>query len=77
MNIACGKPTDNWESVMRKLNQLNQFHQALRIVMNIESEFPVDVAKQFTGNIETVLSAKEVRKMKELILDGIYHYFGE
>lgn len=62
---------------MRKLNQLNQFHQALKNVMNIESKYQVDIAKQFTGNIETVLSAKEVRKMKELILDGIFHYFGE
>lgn len=74
LNIACGTPTDNWESIMLKLNQ---FQQALRIVMNIESEFPVDVAKQFTGNIENVLSAKEARKMKELILDGIYYYLGE
>ena len=44
---------------------------------DVKKEYPVDIAKQFTGNIETVLSAKEVRKMKELVLDGIYHYFGE
>lgn len=77
LNIACGTPTDNWKPIMRKLKQLNQFRQSLRIVMNIESQFPVDIAEQFTGNIENVLLAKETRKMNELIVDGIYHYFGE
>lgn len=74
LNIACGTPTDNWKPIMRKLNQ---FHQALRIVMNIESEFPVDIATKFTGKIENVFLAKETRKIKELIIEEIYHYFGE
>lgn len=45
LNIACGTPTDNWKPIMRKLKQLNQFRQSLRIVMNIESQFPVDIAE--------------------------------
>lgn len=68
--FGCETPTDDYEEVMEKLCVLDKFKKSVRIVLNIESEFPYEIAYKFTGNEDNVVNTKDSR-IKKMIINAI------
>ena len=64
-------PTDDYEEVIDKLYMMDKFQMSVRIVVNIESEFPYEIAYKFTGNKDNVMNAKDSYALKKKIIDAI------
>lgn len=69
--LGCEKPTDNFEEVMEKLCILDKFKKSIRIVINIEGEFPYEIAYKFTGNKYNVMNSRDTNTLKKKIIDAI------
>lgn len=69
--LGCEKPTDDFEGVMEKLYTLDDFKNSIRFVLNIEGEFPYEVAYKFTGNEDNIVNAKDSHILKKMMIHAI------
>lgn len=69
--LAGEKPTDDYEEVIDKLYMMEKFQMSVRIVVNIEGEFPYEIAYKFAGNKDNVMNAKDSYALKKKIIDAI------
>jgi uncharacterized protein YegL len=73
--IAYENPTDSYEQVLKKLYELYEFRDSLRIVINIENHFPYAIACEFAGIESHVVSSKDTAGLKDFIIHGLEHYY--
>jgi len=64
-----GMPTDNWSTPLNDLRQKPWFRQALRYAISIEANTPeaINVLREFTGDIETVIKVFTAEALKQVI----------
>jgi len=62
-------PTDNWSTPLNDLRQKPWFRQALRYAISIEANTPeaINVLREFTGDIETVIQVFTAEALKQVI----------
>ena len=65
--LSDGGPTDNWEPALNQIKNNNWFKHAIKIAIDIESEYDRYVLEKFTGNSEAILDAKDTNSLKKMI----------
>jgi len=69
------QPTDNYILGLNKLMEQKWFKRTVRIAVTLGNDADKEVLKQFTGNPETILNAKDTRYLLKMIRpydDGCY-----
>jgi uncharacterized protein YegL len=62
-----GEPTDDWQKPLGELKNNNWFKKAIKAAIAIGDDANKDVLKEFTGNIETVLTVHSPEALRKLI----------
>ena len=65
--LSDGSPNDDWKKGLATLQQNKWFQHGLKIALGIGSEVNMDVLKEFTGNEELAVQAKNADQLRELI----------
>lgn len=65
--MSDGGPTDDYERGLAKLRENNWFKAAIKVAVAIGDDANIDVLKEFTGNIESVLTARNPEVLKKMI----------
>lgn len=61
------QPTDNYIVGLNKLKEQKWIKRTNRIAVTLGEDADIDVLKQFTGNAETILNAKDTRHLLKII----------
>lgn len=73
--LAATNPTDDYETVLKKLESLNSYKNSLRICIRIEDGIDREIAYRFTGSFGKIFSAQDSSMLKHLIVSGAEDYF--
>lgn len=65
--MSDGEPTDDYESGLAVLQNNNWFKNAIKVAVAIGDDANKDVLKEFTGNIEAVITAHTPEALKKWI----------
>lgn len=65
--LSDGAPNDDWRKGLETLRQNRWFQYGLKIALGIGSEVDMDVLREFTGNDELAVQAKNADQLRELI----------
>ena len=65
--LSDGSPNDDWKKGLETLRQNRWFQYGLKIALGIGSEVDMDVLREFTGNDELAVQAKNADQLRELI----------
>ena len=65
--LSDGAPNDDWKKGLETLRQNRWFQYGLKIALGIGSEVDMDVLREFTGNDELAVQAKNADQLRELI----------
>jgi uncharacterized protein YegL len=65
--LSDGEPTDDWSHALEKLKGNRWFNVACKIAIAIGDDANKDVLKEFTGNIECVITVHDVEQLKKII----------
>jgi uncharacterized protein YegL len=65
--LSDGEPTDNYKKDLDTLKSNNWFKAGIKIAIAIGDDANQDVLKEFTGNIECVITAHNPKVLKEMI----------
>lgn len=65
--MSDGEPTDDYSGGIRKLKENKWFKNAIKISIAIGEDFNMDVLKEFTGSIESVVVVKNIEALKKII----------
>lgn len=65
--LSDGSPNDDWKKGLETLKQNKWFQHGLKIALGIGSKVNMDVLREFTGNDELAVQAKNADQLRELI----------
>ncbi len=65
--LSDGSPNDDWKKGLETLRQNRWFQYGLKIALGIGSEVDMEVLREFTGNEELAVRAKNADQLRELI----------
>jgi uncharacterized protein YegL len=65
--LSDGDPTDDYKRGLQKLQSNNWFKSAIKVAVAVGQDTNVDVLKEFTGNSESVLMARNPEALKAMI----------
>lgn len=65
--MSDGEPTDDYSSSLKKLQGNNWFKNAIKVAVAIGDDANIDVLKEFTGNIEAVITVHNPEALKKWI----------
>ncbi len=65
--LSDGSPNDDWKKGLETLKQNKWFQHGLKIALGIGSEVNMDVLREFTGNEDLAVQAKNADQLRELI----------
>ncbi|MBC3795458.1 vWA domain-containing protein [Acetobacterium tundrae] len=65
--MSDGQPTDHYEKGLAKLKENNWYKNAIKVAVAIGDDADQDVLKDFTGNSESVLTARNPEALKKMI----------
>lgn len=65
--LSDGSPNDDWKKGLETLRQNKWFQYGLKIALGIGSEVNMEVLREFTGNEELAVQAKNADQLRELI----------
>lgn len=65
--LSDGSPNDDWKKGLDTLRQNKWFQHGLKIALGIGSKVNMDVLREFTGNDELAVQAKNADQLRELI----------
>ena len=65
--LSDGSPNDDWKKGLETLRQNKWFQHGLKIALGIGSQVNMDVLREFTGNEELAVKAKNADQLRELI----------
>ena len=65
--LSDGEPTDEYQSELKKLWENNWFKKAIKVAVAIGDDANRDILKEFTGNIESVLTAHTPEALAKMI----------
>ena len=65
--LSDGEPTDEYEKGLSILKENKWFKKAIKVAVAIGDDANMDVLKEFTGNIETVLKVHTPEALKKMI----------
>ena len=75
VHIAATNPTDDYETVLKKLETLQTYKNSLRISMCIEDGIDREIAYKFIGSFGKILSAKDSSMLRHLIISRAEDFF--
>ena len=75
INMASTNPTDDYESVLKKIEQLDAYAKAMKLCIRIEDGLDREIAYRFTGSFSRVFSATDHFMLKHLIESGAEDFF--
>jgi len=65
--MSDGEPTDDYKSGLAALQQNNWYKYAIKVAVAIGDDANVDVLKEFTGNIEAVITVHTPEALRKMI----------
>ena len=65
--LSDGSPNDDWKKGLETLRQNKWFQHGLKIALGIGSKVNMDILREFTGNEELAVQAKNADQLRELI----------
>lgn len=65
--LSDGSPNDDWKKGLKTLQENKWFQYGLKIALGIGSQVNMDVLREFTGNDELAVQAKNADQLRELI----------
>jgi len=65
--LSDGDPTDDWQRYLAELKQNNWFKTAVKVAVAIGDDANLDVLKEFTGSVESVLTVHDAPTLKKMI----------
>lgn len=65
--LSDGSPNDDWRKGLKALQENRWFRHGLKIALGIGSQVNMDVLREFTGNEELAVQAKNADQLRELI----------
>lgn len=65
--LSDGSPNDDWKKGLKTLQENRWFQYGLKIALGIGSQVNMDVLREFTGNEELAVQAKNADQLRELI----------
>jgi uncharacterized protein YegL len=65
--MSDGEPTDDYKSGISSLQQNNWFKYAIKVAVAIGDDANIDVLREFTGNIEAVITVHTPEALRKMI----------
>jgi len=65
--MSDGEPTDDYESGLSELQKNNWYKYAIKVAVAIGDDANTDVLKEFTGNIEAVITVHTPEALRKMI----------
>jgi uncharacterized protein YegL len=65
--LSDGEPTDDYKSGLSVLQQNNWYKYAIKVAVAIGDDANIDVLKEFTGNIEAVITVHTPEALRKMI----------
>ena len=65
--LSDGSPNDDWKKGLKTLQENRWFQYGLKIALGIGSQVNMDVLREFTGNDDLAVQAKNADQLRELI----------
>ena len=65
--LSDGSPNDDWKKGLKTLKENRWFQYGLKIALGIGSQVNMDVLREFTGNDDLAVQAKNADQLRELI----------
>ena len=65
--LSDGSPNDDWKKGLSTLQENRWFQHGLKIALGIGSQVNMDVLREFTGNDDLAVQAKNADQLRELI----------
>ena len=65
--LSDGSPNDDWKKGLKTLQENKWFQYGLKIALGIGSQVNMDVLREFTGNEDLAVQAKNADQLRELI----------
>ena len=65
--MSDGEPTDDYKSGLAELQKNNWYKYAIKVAVAIGDDANIDVLKEFTGNIEAVITVHTPEALKKMI----------
>jgi uncharacterized protein YegL len=68
--LTDGTPTDDWQNELEELKRNNRFTASRKFGIAIGDDADIDMLKEFTGSVESVLETYSLALIKKLVMEN-------